>query len=360
VGSAKIFAEDLETFCIQAMQQFGIRDEEARLSARILVMTDTWGVHTHGTRQLRPLLQNFPIGRLDAQANAEVVREGAAWALIDGHHGMPFVIAHRAMELAIEKAKTVGMGYVGVMHSSHFGAAGYYAVLAAEHNMIGIAMCNADPQMTVPGARGKVLGTNPLAYAIPGGKNKPVFMDIATSAAAANKVMRAKSLGQPIPEGWLVDADGIPTSDPSNFPGQGALLPMAAHKGYGFALLVEVLAGVMTGAALTETQPTWVPNIPGSVPGPANQGQTFIAIDAGAMLSTEIFQERMDWLTDYIHHTPKAKDAERVYLPGEMEWERREKALVEGITLPPDVVENLLGLAQDADIKAPSFQTVEA
>lgn len=358
MGSVKVFAEDLEAFCIEAMRRVGIHDEDARLSAQILVMTDTWGVHTHGTRQLRPLLKNFPIGRLSAEATAEVVREGISWALIDGHHAVPFVTAQRAMELAIQKAKVSGIGYVGVMHTSHFGAAGYYAVLAAQQNMIGLAMCNADPNMTVPGARGKVLGTNPIAYAVPGGRNNPVFMDIATSAVAANKVIRAKLLGETIPEGWLVDADGLPTTDPNGFPQNGALMPMAAHKGYGFALLVEVLAGVMTGAALTKNQPSWVPGIPGDPPGYANQGQAFIAIDAGFMLAPGEFPVRMEWVIDYLHGVPKAKDSDRVYLPGEMEWERREQALAHGMTLPPDVVESLMGLAQDVGLESLPFQPI--
>ena len=185
MSTATVFPKDLEAFVIEAMQRYGIRESDARLAAEILVTTDTWGVHTHGTRQLRPLMKNFPIGRLDAKATPEVTREGGAWSLIDGHHSMPFVSAHRAMELAIQKAKATGIGYTSVIHTSHFGAAGYYAVMAAEQGMVGMAMCNADPQMTVPGARGKVLGTNPIAYAIPAGKNKPVFFDIATSARLA-------------------------------------------------------------------------------------------------------------------------------------------------------------------------------
>src|SRR5690242_10075914 len=133
------------------MRHYGVREEDARLSTHILVMTDTWGVHTHGTRQLRPLLKNFPLGRLNAKADSEVIREGAAFALVDGHHSVPFVTAHRAMELAIQKAKDCGIGCVGVMHTSHFGAAGFYATLAAQENMIGIAMCNTDPNMVIPG-----------------------------------------------------------------------------------------------------------------------------------------------------------------------------------------------------------------
>ncbi|MCA9910839.1 MAG: Ldh family oxidoreductase [Anaerolineae bacterium] len=348
----RVSPQDLEAFVAAAMWRAGIRDEDARIAAQILVTTDTWGVHTHGTRQLRPLLRNFPAERLYANATMEVVREGGAWALIDGHHGLPFVTAVRAMDIAIAKAKLVGWGYVSVMNTSHFGAAGYYATRAALAGMIGMAMCNTDPQMAIPGARAKVLGTNPIAYAIPH-KDKPIFFDIATSAVAANKVIRAKNLGQTIPEGWLIDAEGNPTTDPSGFPETGALMPMALHKGYGFALLVETLAGVMTGAAMARQQPSWVVGVPGSPPGFANQGQVFIAIDAGMMLSSSQFEERIDWLANDIHDAPKAAGSERIYLPGEMEWERRERALREGIELPPDVVESLIGLAEDVGIPFP-------
>ncbi|MCC6611959.1 MAG: Ldh family oxidoreductase [Anaerolineae bacterium] len=350
--SIRISPSELEAFAAQTMRSVGIRDEDARLAAQILVTTDSWGVHTHGTRQLRPLLRNFPVERLRADAVAEVVREGGAWALIDGHHGLPFVAAVRAMDMAIARAKAVGVGYVSVMNTSHFGAAGYYATRAALAGMIGVAICNTDPQMAIPGARGKVLGTNPIAYAIPHG-DRPIFFDIATSAVAANKVIRAKNLGQPIPEGWLVDGDGNPTTDPSSFPETGALLPMALHKGYGFALLVETLAGVMTGAAMARQQPSWVVGVPGNPPGYANQGQVFIAIDASMMLSPSEFDERVDWLADYIHEVPKAAGSERTFLPGEMEWDRRERALRDGIELPPDVVESLFGLAEDVGISFP-------
>lgn len=351
LSSGKVFPADLEAFCVEAMRRYGLREEDARLSARIFVTNDTWGVHTHGTRQLRSLLKNFTIGRLDAMAVAEVVKDGPAFALIDGHNAMPPVTAHRAMMLAIDKARSAGIGYVSVIHTSHFGAAGYYANLAAEQNMIGLAMCNADPLVAVPGSRGRVLGTNPLAYAIPCGEEKPVFLDIATSATAANKVIRAKALGQPIPEGWIVDAEGMPTTDPSGFPQLGALVPMAGHKGYGLALLIEVLCGVLTGAAIAMEQPSWVPGLtPGATDEPVNQGQTFIAINVAALMPLASFQARMDGLIRYIHAAPKARDAERIFVPGEMEWERREAALQHGMVLPPDVMESLRGLAEDVGL----------
>jgi ureidoglycolate dehydrogenase (NAD+) len=350
-SDGKVLPADLEAFCVEAMRRYGLRDEDARLAARIFVTTDTWGVHTHGTRQLRSLLKNFPVGRLDATATSEVIKEGQAFALVDGHNAMPPVTAHRAMSLAIKKAGSAGIGYVGVIHTSHFGAAGYYANLAAEQNMIGVAMCNADPLVAVPGSRGRVLGTNPLAYAVPCGEERPVFLDIATSATAANKVIRAKALGQPIPAGWIVDGEGVPTTDPAGFPAVGALMPMAGHKGYGLALLVEVLCGVLTGASVAMEQPSWVPGLTaGATDAPVNQGQTFIAINVAAILPVSDFQARMDGLNRYIHAAPKARDAERIFLPGEMEWARREVALREGMILPPDVVDSLRGLAQDVGL----------
>jgi ureidoglycolate dehydrogenase (NAD+) len=357
MGSINISPQALEDFCVAAMLRLGIRADDAQLTARIVVTTDTWGVHTHGTRQLRNVLKNFPIGRLKAQARAALVKEGLAWALLDGGHALPFVTAHRAMELAIQKAQAAGIGYVGVRHTSHFGAAGYYAVMAAEQNMIGLAMCNADPQVTVPGGRGKILGTNPIAYAAPAGKHRPIFFDIATSAAAANKIIRAKTFGQPIPAGWLADGDGLPTTDASLFPGHAALMPMAGHKGYGFALLVETLAGALTGAAMTKDQPSWVPGVPGDPPGYANQGQTFIAINAEAMMPLPDFDARMAGLADYLHGSPKAKGSDRIYLPGEMEWEKRDAALKDGLHLPSDVVDSLIGLAEDVGLETTPFSS---
>jgi LDH2 family malate/lactate/ureidoglycolate dehydrogenase len=256
---------------------------------------------------------------------------------------MPPAIAYRSMEIAIQKARATGIGYVGCKHSSHFGAAGYYACMAAQQEMIGISMCNVDPDVTVPGARGKVMGTNPIAYAVPTGNDHPIFLDIATSAVAASKIMAAKNLGNPIPDSWLVDEDGVPTTDPSIFPDKGALLPMAGYKGYGLALMVEILSGALTGAAMNTQIKSWVRQSEG----PTNEGHAFIAIDIGQMMPLGTFKERVDWLAREIKCAPKAKGETRIYLPGEMEWERRDLALEKGMVLPKDVIESLTGLAED-------------
>jgi ureidoglycolate dehydrogenase (NAD+) len=214
--------------------------------------------------------------------------------------------------------------------------------------MIGLVMCNVEPCVTVPGARTKVLGTNPIAYAVPTGNERPVFLDIATSTVAATKIFAARDLDQPIPADWLVDDEGIPTTDPRSFPEKGAMLPMAGHKGYGLALLVEILTAVLTGAAITSQVKSWVLD----TPEPTNVGHAFLAIDIAQMMPLAPFKERMDGLIREINTAPKAKGADRIYLPGEMEWERYDAAAIKGIPLPPDVVASLRGLAEDVGLDA--------
>lgn len=339
---AKVQVSALEKFCVQAMRKAGMSDGDAKLVADVLVTTDTWGVHTHGTKQLRPLMKNFRDGKMDLHASSELLSEGPSWAIFDGHRSMPIVSATVAMRKAIEKARRTGISYVGVRNSGHFGAAGYYANMAAKEKMFGISMCNVDAGVAVPGSRVPVLGTNPIAYAAPTQNEKTVFLDIATSVVAAGKVFAAQAAGKKIPEGWLLDAEGLPTTDPSGYPQAGALLPMAGHKGYGIALMIEILTGVLSGGAFGKGLVSWV--MGGE---PVNQSLSFIAIDVGIFLSAEEFGNRMDQLILQIRSAPKARGADRIYLPGEREWENRERALKEGLSLPPDVLTSLRGLAED-------------
>ncbi len=348
---ARVAPDDLTQLCIEAMRLTGLNEEDARLTAEVLVTTDTLGTFTHGTRQLRGLLKNFRSGRLHAAAHEAIVAEGPAWAIVDAHYAMPPAVSYRCMQLAMRKAKASGIGYVGVRHSSHYGAAGFYANLAARGDMFGLSMCNVDPCMTVPGSKGRVLGTNPIAYAAPAGEEKPVYLDVATSAVAATKIYAAKALGQPIPGNWLVDEDGLPTSDYSNFPEKAVQVPMAGHKGYGLAVMVEILTAVLTGAAVMSGVSSWVLDSPN----PTDEGHAFIAIDIGQIMPLGEFKSRMDGMIREIKSAPLAKGADRIYLPGEIELERQETALAQGIVLPPDVVASLRGLAEDVGLDAASL-----
>ena len=344
VGS-RISEENLTGFCARVMQVFGLSADHARQTAEVLVTTDTWGTHSHGTRQLLPLMHNVRKGGLFADAEPQVLTDGPGFAVVDGNYAMPMVTSRFAMQAAMDKARTAGIAYSAVRHSGHFGAAGYYAVMAAEHDMIGISMTNADICMTVPGARSSVMGTNPIAYAVPAGKERPVFLDIATSVVAISKVIAAKTAGKPIPEGWLVDERGLPTTSTDTYPDKGAVLPMAGHKGYGLALLVEILTGVLTGASFLSGIKRWL----APEPEPADEGHAFLAVNVESLMPLDQFKSRMDAMIDEVRSAPKAEGSDRIYLPGEMEWERRDAALRDGLQLPDYVLINLFAVAEQTE-----------
>ena len=348
--ATRVNAAALEAFCVAAMTAAGIGREDAELSARVFVTTDTWGTFTHGTRQIRGLMKNARRGRLAAGAREKIVAEGPSWAMVDARDGMPPAISCRATMLAVDKARHTGMAYVGVRGSSHFGAAGYYANLIAEQGMFGMAMCNVEPCMTVPGARSRILGTNPIAWAAPTGTGRTIMLDIATSAVAATKIFAAKTEGRSIPDTWLVDDAGAPTTDPTIYPEHGAQLPMAGHKGYGLAVLVEILTAVLTGSAMMGEVHSWVADDPV----PPNQGHAFLALDVGAMMPREAFFARMATMSAAIKGADPAEGG-TIYLPGEMEWQRREQALADGIALPEDVLISLRGLAADSGLDPAQF-----
>ena len=322
-----------------------MREEDARVTAEILVTADMWGTFTHGTKSLYPYVQKIRLNAIDPQASPEVLRESAGWAIIDGHAAMGMVTAAMAMRLAIQKAKSAGIAYVGVRNGSHFGAAGCYANMAAESGMIGLAMSNADPNMAAPGGTTSVIGNNPLAVAIPAGDERPIMLDIAMSAVAAGKIHAAKHLGTPIPGDWLVDENGTLTADYSRWPEVGSMFPMGGHKGYGLALMIESLAAVMTGAGVTTQVTSWSRNLGSRT----NTGHAFVAINVRAMMPLDEFKQRVDSMIRAIRESPRAGWAKRIYLPGELEWEKHDEALAHGIAFPPDVIETLAKLANDLD-----------
>jgi LDH2 family malate/lactate/ureidoglycolate dehydrogenase len=334
---------ELEQFCQQALRKCGLSDADARMAVDVLVTTDTMGVFTHGVKALAGYVKRLQAGGLKADAAPAVCSEGPAWAIVDGHSALGMVTSIFAMKTAIRKAKIAGMAYVGVRNSCHFGAAGYYANLAAKEDMIGMAMANDYPSMAILGAKMAVLGTNPFAYAIPAGKEPPIFLDIASSTVAGGKVRVAQMMNKKVPDTWMVDTEGVPTTDPFLYPHAAFMLPFAGHKGYGLALMIENLAGILTGAGAMFDLRNWVDHDPSL---PTNHGAAFLAFDVGAMMPLDAFKNRVDQLIADIHATPRAKGTERLYVPGEMEWENRRKALAEGIALPDDVRESLRGLAE--------------
>jgi len=340
----KVLVQDLHAFCVEALIQTGVGETDARTTADVLVTTDTWGTFTHGTKALRAYVRRLRGGGLRKNGTPRIVEEGPAWALVDGDSSLGMVSSVFAMNVAMAKATTAGIALVGLRNNCHYGAAGYYASMAIPKNMIGLSMANDIPTVNAPGARGPVMGSNPFGFAVPAGQEKPIMLDMATSTVAGGKVFAAAALGKTIPGQWLLDADAQPTTDPTLFPHAGSLTPLGGYKGYGIAFLIEVLSAILTGASIRWQVLSWTFSDPSK---PTGHGAAFIAINIASFMPIEQFKTRMDQTIREIRASEKAGGADRIYLPGEMEWEQRERSLSEGIELPADVVASLRGLADD-------------
>jgi ureidoglycolate dehydrogenase (NAD+) len=351
----RLSVENLSNFCISTLENAGMPSSDARTVADVLVMTDTWGTFSHGTGALRNYLKSLRAGGMNPRSKPKVVAEGNNWALIDGDSGMGMLGACLAMNIAIEKARTQAITWAGVRNSNHFGAAGYYATMAVRNDMLGIAMSNADPNMVIPGARGRIIGNNPLAYAVPAAEEHPIMLDIALSAVAAAKIIAMKERKEPIPSNWLTDAEGMPVDEVGDWPASGAMVPMAGHKGYGIALLIETLAALLPGANVLDEAKSWVENPAGA----SGLGHAFVVINPGIMMPIDDFKRRVDVMIRKLRGAPKAKNSRRVYLPGEMEWEHRENAIAKGIPLPAHVLASLHDAARYFSLDAGLLKTEE-
>jgi ureidoglycolate dehydrogenase (NAD+) len=344
--------ESLTNFCLAALTQVGLSEQDARITADALVSTDAMGVFTHGTKLLGGYLNKLKGGGYRATATPRIEREGLGWALIDGESALGQVGSTFAMKIAIAKARHTGIAYVGLRNTGHIGAAGCYAAQAAKAGLIGMVTGNDIPSVAAPGSRGAVLGSNPIAYGIPVGDGDPILLDMATAAVAGGKVYAAHQRGEQLPATWLIGPDGLPTSDGSLYPQQASLAPMAGHKGYGFGLWCEILSAILPGGNMTWQVGSWMFDDPGR---PSWHNASFIAIDIASMVPPDQFERRLRTLIDEIHGTPTAVNADRVLLPGEREWAMLRRAESEGIRLPADVLVKVEGVAREYGVELPRF-----
>jgi len=334
--------------CVEAsLRSVGLSADHAKQAADALVTTDAMGVFTHGTKLLSGYLRRLKGGGYRSAGEPQILREGPGWAVVDGDSALGQVGSHFSVNLAMHKARHVGIAYVGLRNTGHIGAAGYYAALAARVGFIAMVCGNDMPSVAAPGSCKAVLGSNPLAYGVPVFDGDPILLDIATAAVAGGKVYAACQRGEPIPPTWLIGPDGKPTTDGTLYPGQAALAPMAGHKGYGLGLWCEVLAGLLPGGRLTWEIGSWIFDAPEK---PSWHNAGFILIDVNVVAEQTEFDRRVQHLIDEIHAAPTADDVEQVLLPGEREWKTYHRALEIGIELPQDVVEKLREAAELADV----------
>lgn len=345
---SRIGIEELKAFCRSVLLREGMTEADAATTAEVLVETDAFGVHSHGSKNLSGYINKAHKGGVSLHARPEIVQEGSAYAVIDARESLGMVAGTMGIELACKKAADSGVALVTVRNSCHFGAAGYYANLAVRRGMVCLVMSNVDHNMTVPGARGMVIGNNPVAYAAPAKSVPSVFLDIALSNVASLKVVQARKDGREIPSTWIVDKDGLPTTDPSHYPEEGAMQPMAAHKGYGLSVFVDLMCGILSGGSTSVSGEitSWC-----FEPEKVNKAcHTFLVVNPLLFGAGESMAERVEEMADTLRGAEKAANANRIYVPGEIEWEKHRKAEADGIDLPPEVEGSLRELSETSGV----------
>ena len=350
IMSERIPLSKLREFVVATLASSGVSEENSGTTADALATTDAMGVFTHGTKLLAGYLKKLMGGGYSATAVPEILRHGPAWAVVEGHSCLGQVGCDFATKLAIEKARLTGVAYVGLIGAGHIGAAGYFAAAAARQGFIAMITGNDIPSVAAPGSRKAVLGSNPIALAVPVSGADPILLDIATASVAGGKVYAAIQRGEPIPPTWLIGPDGHPTTDGSLYPDHVALAPMAGHKGYGFGLWCEILSAILPGGRSTWQVGSWIFDPPER---PSWHNASITLYDVGMIASRTEFDERLARFIEEIHLAPAAEGVDKVLLPGEREWANFRKSARDGIALPPDVIAKLEEAAQLTGVSMP-------
>jgi LDH2 family malate/lactate/ureidoglycolate dehydrogenase len=356
----RVWAEPLKAFCVRVFEELGVPSPDALIVADVLVAADLRGVDSHGVARLRRYVQGVRKGTMLVCPKVTKIVETPATATLDAGGGLAQPVSYGAMERAIQKALDVGVGFVTVRNSNHYGIAGYYAMMALEHDCIGISMTNASPLVVPTFGRDGMYGTNPIAVAAPAGEEKPFVLDMATSTVPRGKLEVYDRQEKSLPLGWATDATGTPTTDPALVldnllgSGGGGMLPlggagelMGGHKGYGLGLLVDMMCAVLSGAAYADLV---YPKGPDGTPLPSNLGHFFGAWRIDAFRPVAEFKAAMDDWQRRLRAASKAEGQDRIYIHGEKEFEAVERRSREGIPLNPKVAADLRSIAEEIGV----------
>ena len=347
----RVSSSQLESFITQAMVSLGLPPEDAQTVGHLMAEADMQGSDGHGVIRLVPYAKRILAGGMNLKPNIRVVQERTAMALIDGDNGMGHLVMKRATELAIQKARSSGIAWVGSRLSNHAGPASLYARMALQHDMIGLYFAVGNANHLPPwGGLDMLLSTNPIAAAIPSGKEVPIVLDMATTVAAYGKVKAKAQRGEMMPEGWMIDRQGKPLLDPTQSD-KGFLLPIGGYKGYGLAVMIGLLAGALNNAAVGK----------GTIDFNAhhdlvtNTGQTIIAVDPSAFGDKEAFIRRVIDLVDDLKGSGTLPGVKEIRVPGEGAANTMAERRKRGIPLSPELQEALNGCAQECGIPVLQF-----
>ena len=329
-----VHGEELGKTVANIFHKLGVPPEDAKLGADVLVLADLRGVDTHGvSNMLKSYITGYQNGQINPRPDWKIVRESPSTATIDSDRGLGTIITPKAMDIAIEKAKNVGLGMVTIGNARHLGMASYHSMKALEHDMIGICMTSCPPSVLPTFGAEPRLGTNPIAIAVPARNEPPFVFDAATSTVAANKIGIARRLGSKLEPGWLADAEGNPIMEEIDAPDTYTLLPLGStrelgsHKGYGLSCMVDIMAGLLTGMGY------------GVSPGRPNFGHYVAAYSIDAFTPVNEFKDQMDEWLQMMKSTKPAPGHDRVLVAGQPEAEVEEVRRKEGIPFHPEVVE---------------------
>jgi len=352
----RVYAEELKRFVGEVFVHLDVPEDEAHIVADVLVAADLRGVDSHGVARLKRYVKGIRGGLILPWTHTTIVQETPTTALLDGGNGMGQVVGKRAMTLCIEKAQRVGAAFVSVRNSNHYGIAGYYAMMALPYDMIGISLTNARPLVVPTYGCKPILGTNPIAIAVPAGQERPFVLDMATSIIAHGKTEVAERQGEPLPPNVAVDAQGRPTRDAAWVRQHGGLLPLGGlretggHKGYGLSVAVDILSGVLSGANFSAL-------ITGE-PGLKSVGHFFGALRIDAFRPVDEFKAMMDEMIRTLKESDKAAGHDRIYIHGEIEYEMEEERRSKGIPLDPRVLAYMREIAAELGLNPPvTFQS---
>ncbi len=339
--------EALSRFIASALQHEGLPAGDAKIVGELMAQADAQGSDGHGVIRLPQYIRRIRAGGINVRPNIHIATERAAMAVIDGDNGMGHLVVSRAVEVAVEKARVAGVAWVGTRASNHAGPASLYARMPMAHDMIGLYFAVGNANHLPPwGGMDMLLSTNPIAAGIPADKEPPVVLDMATTVAAYGKVKAKAKQGEQMPEGWMIDRQGKPLTDPLRAE-EGFLLPIGGYKGYGLALMVGLLAGTLQGAAMGKE----VVDFNHDDVTPTNTGQAILVIDLAAFGDAKMFKHSVDVLVRDIKSSARLPGVEQIWLPGEQSHQRRADAAAHGIPISAVLFAELGELAKGLAIE---------
>jgi LDH2 family malate/lactate/ureidoglycolate dehydrogenase len=338
--------DELLMWATDVLKKASMPEEDAKTTSTILVKADLRGIETHGLARLPIYVERIQKGGINPKPDFNILKETPATNLIDADNAMGQVAGKFAMSKAIEKAKSTSVGISSVKNGNHFGIVAHYLEMAINNNMFGIATTNTSPLLAPFGGKKAVLGTNPIAFGFPGGKYHPIILDMASSVTSRGRIKIAQLNNEKIPLTWAVDERGIPTDDP-NEALKGALLPFGAHKGYGLAVIGDILSSVLSGAGfLLQTGELY------SEPAkPQNLGFFMMAVKLESFIDPNEFNQRITEFIKTIKESPKAEGTKEIFMPGEIEYIREADNEKDGAPLGENVVKALKDLGSSIGVE---------